>query len=142
MYLCVFPSPFSVLVYRTLFTDISVGRMVGCVAVPLSLAILRSPPACRPNEVGLVTAAVSGVAGGLMGGTTRAVTGPVAAISLLSSECREYRTHGLLEALPISTIGVWVVANGLGSSDETRSGGEIMSCFRGDSRVLRPASDR
>mmetsp|Transcript_39567 Transcript_39567/g.44291 ORF Transcript_39567/g.44291 Transcript_39567/m.44291 type:complete len:744 (+) Transcript_39567:386-2617(+) len=85
---------------ETLFTDISAGMTVGCVAVPLSLAIALSSGV--PAEVGLVTAAVSGVAGGLMGGTTLAVTGPAAAISLLVVSA--VSTHGL-EALPIITMG-------------------------------------
>lgn len=84
----------------TLFTDISAGITVGCIAVPLSLAIALASGV--PAEVGLVTAAVSGVAGGLMGGTTLAVTGPAAAISLLVVSAVEQ--HGL-EALPIITLG-------------------------------------
>ena len=66
---------------ETLFTDISAGLTVGCIAVPLSLAIAVASGV--PPEVGLVTAAVSCEAGGLMGGTTLAVTGPAAAISLI-----------------------------------------------------------
>ena len=85
---------------ETLFTDISAGMTVGCVAVPLSLAIALASGV--PAEVGLVTAAVSGVMGGLMGGTTLAVTGPAAAISLLVIGAVE--AHGL-EALPIITLG-------------------------------------
>ena len=65
----------------TVFTDIAAGITVGCIAVPLSLAIAVASDV--PPEVGLVTAAVSGVAGGLFGGTTLAITGPAAAISLL-----------------------------------------------------------
>ena len=84
----------------TLFTDISAGLTVGCIAVPLSLAIALASGV--PAEVGLVTAAVSGVAGGLMGGTTLAVTGPAAAISLLVVGAVEQ--HGL-EALPVITLG-------------------------------------
>ena len=83
----------------TLLTDISAGVTVGCIAVPLSLAIALS--SCVPAEVGLVTAAVSGVAGGLMGGTTLAVTGPAAAISLLVVGA--VQAHGL-EALPFITL--------------------------------------
>lgn len=84
---------------ETLFTDISAGLTVGCIAVPLSLAIAVASGV--PAEVGLVTAAVSGVAGGLMGGTTLAVTGPAAAISLLVVGAVEQ--HGL-EALPFITL--------------------------------------
>jgi len=84
----------------TIFSDISAGLTVGCVAVPLSLAIALASGV--PAEVGLVTAAVSGVAGGLMGGTTLAVTGPAAAISLLVIGAVEQ--HGL-EALPVITLG-------------------------------------
>lgn len=84
---------------ETLFTDISAGLTVGCIAVPLSLAIAVASGV--PAEVGLVTAAVSGVAGGLMGGTTLAVTGPAAAISLLVVGAVEQ--HGL-EALPVITM--------------------------------------
>lgn len=84
----------------TIFTDISAGLTVGCVAIPLSLAIALASGV--PAEVGLVTAAVSGVAGGLMGGTTLAVTGPAAAISLLVVGA--VQQHGL-EALPVITMG-------------------------------------
>lgn len=83
----------------TLFTDISAGLTVGCIAVPLSLAIALASGV--PAEVGLVTAAVSGVAGGLFGGTTLAITGPAAAISLLIVEA--VNSHGL-EALPLITL--------------------------------------
>ena len=83
----------------TLLTDISAGVTVGCIAVPLSLAIALASGV--PAEVGLVTAAVSGVAGGLMGGTTLAVTGPAAAISLLVVGA--VQAHGL-EALPFITL--------------------------------------
>jgi MFS superfamily sulfate permease-like transporter len=84
---------------ETLFSDVSAGLTVGCVAVPLSLAIAVASGV--PAEVGLVTAAVSGVAGGLMGGTTLAITGPAAAISLLVVGAVEQ--HGL-EALPVITL--------------------------------------
>lgn len=84
---------------ETLFTDISAGLTVGCIAVPLSLAIALASGV--PAEVGLVTAAVSGIAGGLMGGTTLAVTGPAAAISLLVVGA--VQQHGL-EALPFITL--------------------------------------
>jgi len=86
---------------ETLFSDVSAGLTVGCVAVPLSLAIAVASGV--PAEVGLVTAAVSGVAGGLMGGTTLAITGPAAAISLLVVGAVE--AHGL-EALPFITLAV------------------------------------
>mmetsp|Transcript_26245 Transcript_26245/g.72450 ORF Transcript_26245/g.72450 Transcript_26245/m.72450 type:complete len:724 (-) Transcript_26245:191-2362(-) len=84
----------------TILTDVSAGITVGCIAVPLSLAIAVASGV--PAEVGLVTAAVSGVAGGLMGGTTLAVTGPAAAISLLVIGA--VHEHGL-EALPLITLG-------------------------------------
>mmetsp|Transcript_18731 Transcript_18731/g.46373 ORF Transcript_18731/g.46373 Transcript_18731/m.46373 type:complete len:705 (-) Transcript_18731:311-2425(-) len=84
---------------ETLFQDVSAGLTVGCIAVPLSLAIAVASGV--PAEVGLVTAAVSGIAGGLMGGTTLAVTGPAAAISLLVVGAVEQ--HGL-EALPFITM--------------------------------------
>jgi len=84
---------------ETIFTDISAGITVGCIAVPLSLAIALASGV--PAEVGLVTAAVSGVAGGLLGGTTLAVTGPAAAISLLVVGA--VQAHGL-EALPFITL--------------------------------------
>lgn len=83
----------------TLTTDVAAGLTVGCVAVPLSLAIALASGV--PAQVGLVTAAVSGVAGGLMGGTTLAVTGPAAAISLLVVGA--VQQHGL-EALPLITL--------------------------------------
>lgn len=85
----------------TLLTDISAGLTVGCIAVPLSLAIAMASGV--PAEVGLSTAAVAGVAGGLFGGTTLAVTGPAAAISLLVIGA--VQQHGL-EALPFITVGV------------------------------------
>ncbi len=83
----------------TLFTDVSAGITVGCIAVPLSLAIAVASGV--PPEVGLVTAAVSGVAGGLMGGTTLAITGPAAAISLLVVGA--VTEHGF-ESLPFITL--------------------------------------
>lgn len=95
----------------TIFTDISAGLTVGCVAVPLSLAIALASGV--PAEVGLVTAAVSGIAGGLMGGTTLAVTGPAAAISLLVIGAVEQ--HGL-EALPVITLGCGLLQLASGST--------------------------
>jgi MFS superfamily sulfate permease-like transporter len=95
----------------TLFTDISAGLTVGCVAVPLSLAIALASGV--PAEVGLVTAAVSGIAGGLMGGTTLAVTGPAAAISLLVVGAVEQ--HGLA-ALPVITLGCGALQLASGAS--------------------------
>lgn len=95
----------------TLFTDISAGLTVGCVAVPLNLAIALASGV--PAEVGLVTAAVSGVAAGLMGGTTLAVTGPAAAISLLVVGAVEQ--HGL-EALPLITLGCGALQLASGAS--------------------------
>jgi len=94
----------------TLLTDVSAGITVGCVAVPLSLAIAVASGV--PPEVGLVTAAVSGVAGGLLGGTTLAITGPAAAISLLVVSA--VQQHGL-EALPFITLacGGLQVASGV-----------------------------
>lgn len=95
---------------ETLFTDISAGVTVGCIAVPLSLAIAVASGV--PAEVGLVTAAVSGIAGSAMGGTTLAITGPAAAISLLVVGAVEQ--HGL-EALPFITFacGGLQVASGV-----------------------------
>lgn len=95
----------------TLFTDVSAGLTVGCIAVPLNLAI--SLASGVPAEVGLVTAAVSGVAAGLMGGTTLAVTGPAAAISLLVVGAVEQ--HGL-EALPLITLGCGALQFASGAS--------------------------
>jgi len=94
----------------TLMTDVSAGIAVGCIAVPLSLAIAVASGV--PPEVGLVTAAVSGVAGGLLGGTTLAITGPAAAISLLVVGA--VTEHGL-EALPFITLacGGLQVASGV-----------------------------
>ena len=83
----------------TMFQDVSAGITVGCIAVPLSLAIALASGV--PAEVGLVTAAVSGIAGGLLGGTTLAVTGPAAAISLLVVGA--VTQHGLI-ALPFITF--------------------------------------
>jgi MFS superfamily sulfate permease-like transporter len=85
----------------TVMTDISAGIAVGCIAVPLSLAIAMASGV--PAEVGLATAAVSGIAGSLMGGTTLAITGPAAAISLLVLGA--VNTHGLM-ALPFITVTV------------------------------------
>lgn len=83
----------------SLLTDISAGVTVGCVAVPLSLAIAVASGV--PPEVGLITGVVSGVAGGLLGGTTLAITGPAAAISLLVVGA--VQEHGI-EALPVITL--------------------------------------
>ena len=95
---------------ETFFTDVAAGLTVGCIAVPLSLAIALASGV--PAEVGLVTAAVSGVAGGLFGGTTLAVTGPAAAISLLIVEA--VNQHGL-SALPLITLscGALQLASGV-----------------------------
>ena len=95
---------------ETLFSDVSAGLTVGCIAVPLSLAIAVASGV--PPEVGLVTAAVSGVAGAMMGGTTLAVTGPAAAISLLIVDA--VQQHGL-QALPFITLacGALQVASGV-----------------------------
>ena len=84
---------------QTVLTDVTAGLTVGCVAIPLSLAIAVASGV--PAEVGLVSAAVAGVAGGLFGGTTLAITGPAAAISLLV--CEAVTTHGL-GALPFITF--------------------------------------
>mmetsp|Transcript_31486 Transcript_31486/g.46449 ORF Transcript_31486/g.46449 Transcript_31486/m.46449 type:complete len:639 (+) Transcript_31486:175-2091(+) len=84
---------------KTLLPDITAGLTVGCIAVPLSLAIALASGV--PAEMGLATAAVAGVAGGLMGGTTLAVTGPAAAISLLVVSAVE--AHGL-ESLAFITL--------------------------------------
>lgn len=95
---------------ETLVTDITAGLTVGCVAIPLSLAIAVASGV--PPEVGLVSAAVAGVAGGLMGGTTLAITGPAAAISLLV--CEAVSHHGL-SSLPFITLvcGVMQLATGI-----------------------------
>lgn len=95
---------------ESVLNDVAAGLTVGCVAVPLSLAIALASGV--PAEVGLVTAAVSGIAGGLMGGTTLAVTGPAAAISLLVVGAVEQ--HGLA-ALPVITLacGTLQVASGV-----------------------------
>jgi len=61
---------------ETLVLDVAAGLTVGCIAVPLSLAIAVASGV--PAEVGLVSAAVAGVAGGMLGGTTLAITGPAA----------------------------------------------------------------
>jgi hypothetical protein len=86
---------------ETLASDISAGLTVGCIAVPLSLAIAMASGV--PAEVGLAAAAVSGVAGGLLGGTTLAITGPAAAISLLVMGA--VQAHGLV-CLPLITVAV------------------------------------
>jgi hypothetical protein len=85
----------------TMVSDISAGLTVGCIAVPLSLAIAMASGV--PAEVGLAAAAVSGVAGGLLGGTTLAITGPAAAISLLVMGA--VQSHGLI-CLPFITVAV------------------------------------
>lgn len=83
----------------TIANDVTAGITVGCVAVPLSLAIALASGV--PPEVGLASAAVAGIVGGLMGGTTLAITGPAAAISLLV--CEAVQTHGL-GTLPFITL--------------------------------------
>jgi len=71
------------------------------VAVPLSLAIAMASGV--PPQTGLVTAGVAGIFGGLFGGTTLAVTGPAAAISVLIANA--VASHGLI-SLPLITVGV------------------------------------
>lgn len=85
---------------RTIVPDVYAGIGVGCAAVPLSLAIAMASNV--PPEVGLGAAVVGGVAGSLLGGTTLAVTGPAAAMSVLVAE--SVHTHGLA-ALPLITAG-------------------------------------
>jgi carbonic anhydrase len=81
-----------------MLADVAAGLTVGCIAVPLSLAIAVASG--LPPEVGLVSAATAGIVGSLMGGTTLAITGPANAIILLIGEA--VHTHGIA-ALPIIT---------------------------------------
>jgi carbonic anhydrase len=82
----------------TMLADVAAGLTVGCIAVPLSLAIAVASG--LPPEVGLVSAATAGLVGAMMGGTTLAITGPANAIILLIGEA--VHTHGIA-ALPIIT---------------------------------------
>lgn len=61
--------------------DILAGLSVATIALPLSLAISLASGVAP--EVGLVSALVGGTVGALFGGTTLAVTGPAAALSVL-----------------------------------------------------------
>jgi carbonic anhydrase len=83
---------------ETVLADVAAGLTVGCIAVPLSLAIAVASG--LPPEVGLVSAATAGLVGSLMGGTTLAITGPANAIILLIGEA--VHTHGIA-ALPMIT---------------------------------------
>lgn len=69
---------------KYLLADIFAGITVACVAVPLSLAIALAS-GVSPGT-GLITAIVAGIVCALFGGTTLAVSGPAAAMSVLILE--------------------------------------------------------
>lgn len=87
--------------WRALFStqhlqaDLAAGLTVGCVAIPLSLAIALASGVSP--ETGLISAIVGGIICALLGGTPLAVTGPAAAMAILISSCvAQYGLAGLL----------------------------------------------
>jgi SulP family sulfate permease len=90
--------------------DALAALVVGCVALPLSMALAI---ACGvPPEHGLYTAIVAGVIGALLGGTQFQVTGPTAAfVVILVPIVHKYGLSGLLVAGMMA--GVMLVAMGL-----------------------------
>lgn len=71
--------------------DLVAGLTVACIAVPLSLAIALASGV--PPAVGLVTAIMSGVVVAFFGGTPLAVSGPAAAMAVLTASV--VQTHGI-----------------------------------------------
>lgn len=61
--------------------DLIAGLIVACIAIPLSLAIALASNV--PPAMGLITAIIAGIVCAFFGGTTLAVSGPAAAISVL-----------------------------------------------------------
>lgn len=75
---------------KYLLDDLIAGTTVAFVAIPLSLAIALAS-GVSPG-IGLITAIVAGIVCALFGGTTLAVSGPAAAMTVLVSSVAE--THG------------------------------------------------
>jgi carbonic anhydrase len=71
--------------------DVVAGLTVACIAVPLSLAIALASGV--PPAVGLVTAIMAGIVVALFGGTPLAVSGPAAAMAVLTASV--VQTHGI-----------------------------------------------
>lgn len=86
---------------ETIPKDLVSAASIFCVGVPLNLAIAIASNV--PPQVAMVTAAVSAIPACLLGGTTLAVTGPAAAMSVLVAQA--VNTHGLA-ALPFITLSV------------------------------------
>lgn len=80
---------------RFLREDLIAGITVACVSIPLSLAI--SLASGSEPVTGLITAIVASIVCALFGGTQLAVTGPAAAMSVLTaSVIQQYQFSGLL----------------------------------------------
>lgn len=78
-----------------LLDDISAGVTVACVAIPLSLAIALASGVTP--AVGLVTAIIGGIVCALFGGTSLAVSGPAAAMSILiATSVEKFGVKGLV----------------------------------------------
>lgn len=75
--------------------DLVAGLIVACIAIPLSLAIALASNV--PPATGLITAIVAGIVCAFLGGTTLAVSGPAAAISILiASNVAKFGLNGVL----------------------------------------------
>lgn len=80
---------------KDFFADLSAGLTVACIAIPLSLAIALAS-GVAPG-IGLITAIIAGIICALFGGTTLAVSGPAAAMSvLLASIVEKFGLSGLI----------------------------------------------
>src|SRR5262245_2943461 len=80
---------------RYLGNDISAGLTVACVAIPLSLAIALASGVSP--AVGLVTAIIGGIVCALFGGTSLAVSGPAAAMTILiANSVEKFGVKGLV----------------------------------------------
>jgi carbonic anhydrase len=80
---------------RYLVNDFNAGLTVACVAIPLSLAIALASGVSP--AVGLVTAIIGGIVCALFGGTSLAVSGPAAAMTILIANCVErFGVKGLI----------------------------------------------
>lgn len=86
---------------KTLPRDLVSMASVICVAVPLNTAIAVASGV--PPQLALVTAGIAAPVAAVFGGTTLAVTGPAAAISVLVAQAVNH--HGLA-ALPLITLSV------------------------------------
>lgn len=81
--------------FKGLRQDLIAGITVACIAIPLSLAIALASGVAP--AVGLVTAIVAGIVCALFGGTSLAVSGPAAAMSILIADVvQKHGMNGLL----------------------------------------------